>query len=66
MKLYQIPKQISGLRLVAIDLPFGEKEVLLTNLTDRAKFNIQSIKELYNMRWGVEESYKSFKKTLHI
>jgi hypothetical protein len=66
MKIYNIPKQLKGLRLVAIDLPSGEKEILLTNLTDRKKFNTQAIKELYNMRWGVEESYKSLKKILHI
>ena len=66
MKLYNIPKQLNGLRLVAIDLPSGEKEILLTNLTDREQFNIQDIRELYGMRWGVEESYKSFKKTLHV
>lgn len=66
MTLYNIPEQLNGLRLVAIDLSSGEKEVLLTNLSDRQQFSIQDLKDLYHMRWGVEESYKSFKKTLHI
>jgi hypothetical protein len=66
MKRFNIPKQLKGLRLVAIDLSSGEKEILLTNLTDRQQYNIESMKELYQLRWGVEESYKIFKKTLHI
>lgn len=66
MKRYNIPKQLKGLRLVAIDLSSGEKEILLTNLTDRQAFNIESLKDLYHLRWGVEEGYKTFKKTLHI
>lgn len=66
MKKHNISKQLKGLRLVAVDLPSGEKEILLTNLTDREQFSTQTIKVLYNMRWGVEESYKTFKKTLHV
>lgn len=66
MKRYQISKQIHGLRLVAVDLPSGIKEILLTNLTDRNEFSLEDIKRLYHLRWGVEEAYKSFKKTLHI
>ena len=57
MKRYNIPKQLKGLRLVAIDLFSGEKEILLTNLTDRQEFDIENLKELYHLRWGVEEGY---------
>lgn len=66
MKHYNIQKQLEGLRLVAIDLSSGEKEILLTNLMDREEYNIENLKELYHLRWGVEEGYKIFKKTLHI
>jgi len=66
MKLHNIPKQLSGLRLVAIDLSTGEKEILLTNLSEREEYCIETLKELYHLRWGVEEGYKTFKKTLHI
>lgn len=66
MKRYNIPKQLKGLRLVSIDLSSGEKEILLTNLTDRQEYNIENLKDLYHLRWGVEEGYKTFKKTLHI
>lgn len=61
-----IAKQIDGLRLVSIKLSTGEQEVLLTNLTDREEFGIDDLKQLYHLRWGVEEAYKTFKKTLQI
>jgi hypothetical protein len=61
-----IPETIEGIRLVAIPLHSGEKEVLLTNLTDRIDFKIEDLKQLYQLRWGVEESFKLFKKVLHI
>lgn len=66
LKELDIPKKIEGLRLVSIKLLSGENEVLLTNLTDREKFNIKDLKQLYHLRWGVEEAYKSFKQVLKI
>lgn len=66
LKLYGLTKELRGLRLVSIDLPSGEKEVLVTNLTDRHSYSLDDLKSLYQLRWGVEESYKSFKKTLYI
>jgi hypothetical protein len=66
MKDYDIPKELNKLRMVKIPLSSGENEILVTNLLDREEFNINTMKELYNLRWGVEESYKIFKKTLHI
>ena len=52
---------IENFRLVSITLPNGTKEVLLTNLNDRNKFTIQSLNELYKMRWSIEECYKKLK-----
>lgn len=66
LKEQGVPLQIEGLRLVAIGLASGEKEILLTNLTDRDKYSIEDLKCLYHLRWGIEESYKTFKKVLHI
>jgi len=66
LKKLKIPKQIRGLRLLSIDLISGEKEVLLTNLTNRDQFGLNDMKYLYHLRWGVEEGFKSFKKVLHI
>ncbi len=53
LKTYDIPIQLDGLRLVAIVLPTGEKEVLVTNLK-REDYSINDLKELYHLRWGVE------------
>ncbi len=66
LKKDNIPLAIDGLRLVCIELPSGEKEILATNLTDRNTYTIEDLKELYHMRWSVEECYKLFKKVLHI
>ena len=65
LKTYDLPTEIDGLRLISIELSSGEKEVLVTNL-DRQDYSKEDLKELYHMRWGVEEGYKSFKKTLHV
>jgi len=48
------------LRLVRVDLP-NEVEVLITNLTDKLKYDVSVFKSLYHMRWGVEENYKRLK-----
>ncbi len=66
LKTYGLPKTLEGQRLVSIQLSSGEKELLVTNLTDREEYTRLELKELYNLRWGVEEGYKSFKKILHI
>ena len=66
LRSYGLPKTLEGQRLVSIQLSSGEKEVLATNLTDREKYTLADLKELYHLRWGVEEGYKSFKKVLHI
>lgn len=47
-------------RLVRVELDNGETEILLTSLLDR-HFSIADMKELYGLRWPVEESYKTFK-----
>jgi hypothetical protein len=66
LKTYGLSRKLEGLRLVSILLSSGEKEILVTNLTDRDKYTVNILKELYHLRWGVEEGYKSFKKVLHI
>ena len=66
LRTYGLSKTLEGLRLVSIQLSSGEKEVLVTNLTDREKYTLADMKELYHLRWGVEEGYKSFKTILHI
>jgi catalase (peroxidase I) len=53
------------LRLVRVDLP-NEVEVLITNLTDKSKYNANIFKSLYHMRWSVEENYKRLKQWVEI
>jgi hypothetical protein len=53
-------------RLVLIELENGEKEVLCTSLTDTEYYLYNSFKELYHLRWGVEEGYKLLKERLDL
>jgi hypothetical protein len=48
-------------RLVKIELPGGETEILLSSLIDEAELSVADMKELYGLRWPVEESFKTFK-----
>ena len=43
-------------RLIRIDLPTGETEVLLTTLLNRKRFHHRHFMQLYKLRWGVETS----------
>ncbi len=53
-------------RLVRIDLSENETEVLVLSLLDQGKYNYESIKELYDKRWGVEEEIKKIMQRLLI
>ena len=66
LKEHNLPQEINGLRLVSIKLSSGEKEILATNLTDRTVFDLTSLKELYHLRWGVEENYKVLKQVSQV
>ena len=54
------------LRLIRIELSSGETEILITSLTDCEKFSHQLFKELYHLRWPVEEAYKILKCRIEI
>jgi len=60
-----LPTEVIKLRLVRIDLP-GEVEVLITNLMDCKIYEADLFKELYYLRWGVEENYKRLKQWVEI
>lgn len=53
-------------RLVRIDLPSGEVEVLMTSLLDSEEYPTKIFKELYFMRWGVETFYDELKNKLKV
>jgi len=56
-----LKEDIQGFRLVKVSLDNGEFEVLFTNLSDRNLYTLKKLKELYHLRWAVEECYKRIK-----
>lgn len=53
-------------RLVRVDLPNGEVEVLMTSLLDSQIYPASMFKELYFLRWGVETFYDELKNKLKV
>ena len=54
------------LRFICIELSTGEKEVLVTSLLDSPDYPYDVFSDLYQLRWQVEESYKTMKSRLEI
>jgi hypothetical protein len=54
------------LRLVRVDLPNGETEILMTSLLDAQKYPSKMFKELYFLRWGIETFYDELKHKLKV
>lgn len=48
-------------RIIKVLLDTGEIELLVSNLFDTAAINKTAIKQLYFMRWGIEEGFKKLK-----
>ncbi|KEO71817.1 IS4 family transposase [Anditalea andensis] len=61
-----ISKAPLKLRFICITLITGEKEVLITSLTDLEKYPYSLFSRLYQLRWQVEESYKTIKSRLEM
>lgn len=53
-------------RLVRVELPCEETELLMTSLLDMTKYKTKDFKELYFQRWGVETFYDEFKNKLKV
>lgn len=53
-------------RLIKVILDSGETEVLITSLLDESLYPYSLFKELYHLRWGIEEEYKTLKCTLEV
>jgi hypothetical protein len=62
-KLLKIGKV--NLRVTKILLPSGEEEHLISNL-NKETFNYNDLKELYNLRWGIEVSFDVLKNSFYI
>jgi hypothetical protein len=54
-----------GCRLVRVDLPNGETEILCTSLLDQ-NITCDNIKGLYPLRWNEEEAYKLLKSRIEV
>lgn len=63
---YTLPTTPMTLRLVRVDLPSGEIEVLITSLLDTATFPVALFQPLYHLRWPVEEDYKRIQSRFEI
>ncbi len=53
-------------RLVRVDLPGGEVEVLVSSLLEQGEYPTAIFKDLYRRRWGVETRFDVLKNALHI
>jgi len=53
-------------RLIRVDLPQGEKEILITSVLESKALSAKRFKGLYHARWGVEEAFKRLKSRLEV
>lgn len=61
-----LDKKPVSVRMIRIDLESGETEILATSLTDMKAFPRGMFKELYHLRWPIEEDYKILKYRIEI
>jgi hypothetical protein len=57
-------KHSMQVRLIRVDLPGGETEILITTLLDSKKYPTKIFMKLYFMRWGIETFYDELKNKL--
>jgi hypothetical protein len=55
-----------SVRISIVELKDGEKEVLISSLFDQDEFSLDALKDLYFLRWGIEEKYKQTKHRIEI
>jgi len=65
IKFHGLPEEIK-IRFVRVQLETGEYEVLATNLMDESLFPTNSFKDIYFMRWGIEDFYQVLKSRLNL
>jgi hypothetical protein len=53
-------------RLIKVDLPTGQQEVLATSLLDATTYSHADRQQLYRLRWGVETYYDRLKNIFEI
>ncbi|UZS00117.1 IS4 family transposase [Chondrinema litorale] len=55
-----------NVRIVKVVLDTGDNELLITSLLNQEEYTTEDIKELYHLRWGVEECFKKLKPKMKI
>lgn len=65
-RLLGLPLTPLTVRLLRVELPTGETEVLVTSLLDQDRFPYNIFKELYLQRWPVEVDYNFMKSRLEV
>ena len=63
---YKLETNSIQVRVTKIVLNTGDIEILVSNLFDQKTINKISMKQLYGMRWGIEEGYKKLKPTMKL
>ena len=53
-------------RMVQVNLPDGEQEILLTDLYNEKLYTLDDLKYLYGLRWGIETVYGKQKNQLQL
>ena len=61
-----LPSVHHTVRVTKIALPSGEIELLVSNLNNFDSISQEDLKELYGLRWGVEEGFKNLKPKMKI
>ena len=66
--LQQYPgmKKTIKCRLVKVKDEQGNLQILCTSLLDPAKYKLDELAELYQLRWGIEEGYKMYKARVQV
>lgn len=59
-------KHSMQVRLIRVDLPGGETEILITSLLDSKKYPTKMFMKLYFLRWGIETFYDELKNKLKV
>lgn len=55
-----------NVRMLSIELPSGEREILMTSLLDNKIYPYSDFKFLYFKRWGIETYYNRFKNIIGV
>ena len=61
-----LPTDAIRARLIRVELPSGEVEVLITSLLDGTRFPVSLFQCLYHQRWPVEEDYEVLKSRIEV